>query len=243
MPTKKKPVLLKNQQEYGRALRHIRRLGYTAPEAPARITQKSLRIIHEAEQSAIQASKAYTSAKRRQSYCAKHGIETPGLKIERGKSADEYAKYTYSYFRAYAEEQAKQRYPERVQPYENRYQSSIETILKIDNALQEFTGFAPRGPRDAVWADRKNRMYLVVKSYWTDAVDMSDMQDVTRFASALEGRAETLFDLVDNKMRMSNTIEEDRAYLSTAIEIISGAKLTRTDSDIINEAIDDYIFY
>lgn len=243
MAKPKKPSVSPIRKEFLRAQTHIKRLGYEAPATPQCVTKKALVNINQQEQTAIESHKAYSAAKQRQRYWGKRGLDVSGIQIERGKSREEYAKFTRSYFTSYSQEQVKSRHPESIQPYENRYQSSIETILRVDNVLQEFTGFAPRGPNDVAWADRKNRMYLVVKSYWTDAVDMSDMQDVTRFAAALEGRAETLFDLVDSKMRMSNTPEEDRAYLSTAIEIITGAKLARTDSDIINEAIDDYMFY
>lgn len=238
----KKPALTPNQQEFKRALAHIRRLGYAAPEEPTSINKKALTKIHQVEQEAEQAHKAYRQAKARQAYAVKQGIGS-SITIERGKSAEEYAKYTSSFFRAEGERAAKAAHPEAVQPYENRYQSTIDIIVQIDNELSKMSGMAPWGKRNQQLADRKNRMLSVIKDYWFDIVDTSDYDALVKLAARVEGKAELLQELITRRMYDSKSTEaEDAGTVSQILEILTGAKLSRYDEAIINDELDSGMF-
>lgn len=243
MAKPKKPSVSPLRKEFLRSQTRIKRLGYEAPTTPQRVTKKSLAIIHQQEQAAIESHKAYMAAKRRQRYWQKRGLDVQGIQIERGKSAEEYAQFTRSYFTSYSQEQAKSRRPESIQPYENRYQSTIDIIMNLDNEISSMTGMSAWSKNYINIAGRKTRLISVVKDYWNDIVDTSDYESLVKLAASIEGKAETLQELITKRLYDSKSTEaQDSAVVAQIIEILTGAKLSRFEQAIINDELDSDMF-
>lgn len=243
MAKSKKPSMSPLRKEFLRAQTRIKRLGYEAPATPQRVTKKALAAIQQQEQTVIESHKAYRRAKQRQRYYQKRGFDVQGIQIDKGKSAEEYAQFTGSYFTSYSQEQAKSRHPESIQPYENRYQSTIDIIINLDNEIASMAGMTAWSKNYQNLADRKSRIISVVKDYWNDIVDTSDYESLVKLAASIEGKAETLQELITKRLYDSKSTEaQDVAVLAQIIEILTGAKLSRFDQAIINDELDSDMF-
>lgn len=243
MAKPKKPSVSPLKKEFLRAQTRIKRLGYEAPATPQRVTKKALASIQQQEQAAIVSHKAYRAAKQRQHYYQKRGFDVQGIQIERGKSPEEYAQFTRAYFTFYSQEQAKSRHPESIQPYENRYQSTIDIIMNLDSEISAMVGMTAWSKNYQNIADRKSRLISVVKDYWNDIVDTSDYDSLVKLAASVEGKAETLQELITKRLYDSKSTEaQDSTVLAQIIEILTGAKLSRFDQAIINDELDSDMF-
>ena len=229
--------LTKNQLKWNKLVTSIKRLGYESliPEKPSRITKRELQKLELAQQEAKAGQKARQSAIRRVKDWQKKGyyIDTSILPA-RGASAAEYESFTGEKIK---QEAASKDWTdgERIQPYEERYNSTIAILEQID---AEISSYIPAHPyhRNAMWWVRwKESLHSIIKMYWDDIYSDASSEEIVKLASRIESRASTLRDLIQKALYSSNSKDTDNQNLSLIIEILTGAKLSAIESAYIND--------
>ena len=128
--------LTKNQLKWNKLVTSIKRLGYESliPEKPSRITAKTIQKLEEAQAQAKAGQKARKAAVSRVKYWQKKGYYVDASILpERGASANEYEAFTAERIK---QEAATKDWTdgERIQPYEDRYNSTVAILEQIDEA-------------------------------------------------------------------------------------------------------------
>lgn len=229
--------LTKNQLRWNKLVTSIKRLGYETliPEKPPRITKSSLQKLEAAQAKAKAGSKARAAAVRRVKYWQKKGYYVDASILpERGASVQEYESFTGEKIK---QEAAVKDWTdgERIQPYEDRYNSTIAILEQID---EEISSYVPAHPyhRNAMWWVRwKESLHSIIKTYWDDTYSDATSAEIVQLASRLESRASTLRDLIQKALYSSNSKDTDNQNLSLIIEILTGAKLSAIESAYIND--------
>lgn len=230
--------LTKNQLKWNKLVTSIKRLGYESliPEKSSRITKRELQKLELAQQEAKAGQKARQSAIRRVKYWQKKGyyIDTSILPA-RGAPAAEYESFTGEKIK---QEAASKDWTdgERIQPYEDRYNSTIAILEQID---AEISSYIPAHPyhRNAMWWVRwKESIHSIIKTYWDDIYSDATNEEIVQLAARLESKASTLRDLIQKALYSSNSKDADNQNLSLIIETLTGAKLSAIESAYINDA-------
>lgn len=229
--------LTKNQLKWNKLVTSIKRLGYASliPEKPSRITARKIQKLEEVQAQAKAGQKAREAAVRRVKYWQKKGyyVDTSILP-KRGASAKEYEAFTGEKIKqeAATKDWADE---ERIQPYEDRYNSTIAILEQID---EELSSYVPAHPfhRNAMWWVRwKESLHDIIKTYWDEIYSDASSAEIVKLAARLESRASTLRDLIQKALYSSNSKDTDNQNLSLIIEILTGAKLSAIESAYIND--------
>lgn len=229
--------LTKNQLKWNKLVASIKRLGYESliPEKPSRITARTIQKIEEAQAQAKAGQKARAAALRRVKYWQKKGyyVDTSILP-ERGASVKEYEAFT--------DERIKQEAAtkdladgERIQPYADRYNSTIAILEQIDEELSSYVPAHPFHSNAMWWVRWKESLHGIIKTYWDDVYSDASSAEIVKLASRLESRASTLRDLIQKALYSSNSKDTDNQNLSLIIETLTGAKLSAIESAYIND--------
>lgn len=245
MPKGRRKSLTKNQLRWNKLVTSIKRLGYESliPEKPSRITTRTIQKLEEAQAQAKAGQKARKAAVSRVKYWQKKGyyVDTSILP-ERGASAKEYEAFTGEKIK---QEAATKDWTEgeRIQPYEDRYNSTIAILEQID---EEISSYVPAHPyhRNAMWWVRwKESIHSIIKTYWDDIYTDATMEEIVQLAARLESKALTLRELIHKALYGSDSKDADNQNLSLIIETLTGAKLSPIESAYINDAQEglDYV--
>lgn len=229
--------LTKNQLKWNKLVTSIKRLGYESliPEKPSRITAKTIQKLEEAQAQAKAGQKARKAAVSRVKYWQKKGYYVDASILpERGASAKEYEAFTGERIK---QEAATKDWTdgERIQPYEDRYNSTVAILEQID---EELSSYVPAHPfhRNAMWWVRwKESLHSIIKMYWDDIYSDASSEEIVKLAARIESRASTLRDLIQKTLYSSNSKDTDNQNLSLIIEILTGAKLSAIESAYIND--------
>lgn len=239
MASKRGKRLTPLRAQYEAIAKRIKRLGYgyQLPETPKRITAKSYEKLSQIEATAKEASKARKAAQERVRYYKKKGYDLSGISVPKGLTKEEYQSYTAEYIkeRSYSAPNYRQNADgnEAIQDYVNRYGSTIDTIDRISDLLENFE--LPTNRRHATdWVMRKRANHSLIQMYWFDVIDPADITTKVQMAARINGKAEELYHLIDDAIHGSSSPESDSNNIASIIETITGAKLTAIEQDAIN---------
>lgn len=230
--------LTKNQLKWNKLVTSIKRLGYESliPEKPSRITAKTIRKLEEAQVQAKAGEKARKAAVSRVKYWQKKGYYVDASILpERGASAKEYEAFTGERIK---QEAATKDWTdgERIQPYEDRYNSTVAILEQIDEELSSYVPAHPYHTNAMWWVRWKESIHSIIKTYWDDIYSDATNEEIVQLAARLESKALTLRDLIQKALYNSNSKDADNQNLSLIIETLTGAKLSAIESAYINDA-------